>query len=41
MGTTSKLRMQNINKSFAGVPALHDVDFEVQAGEIHALLGAN
>ncbi|BBH21002.1 ABC transporter ATP-binding protein [Paenibacillus baekrokdamisoli] len=41
MGTTSKLSMQNINKSFAGVPALQNVDLEVRAGEIHALLGAN
>ncbi|RIE04887.1 sugar ABC transporter ATP-binding protein [Cohnella faecalis] len=33
--------MSGINKSFAGVPALKDVDFAVRGGEIHALLGAN
>jgi simple sugar transport system ATP-binding protein len=36
-----KLTMKNINKSFAGVHALKGVDFTVQGGEIHALLGAN
>ncbi|MFC5699880.1 sugar ABC transporter ATP-binding protein [Cohnella faecalis] len=36
-----ELRMSGINKSFAGVPALKDVDFAVRGGEIHALLGAN
>ncbi|MFC5650821.1 sugar ABC transporter ATP-binding protein [Paenibacillus solisilvae] len=41
MGKTSQLRMNKINKSFAGVSALQEVDFEVRAGEIHALLGAN
>ncbi|MCD9021209.1 sugar ABC transporter ATP-binding protein [Cohnella sp. NL03-T5] len=33
--------MRNISKSFAGVPALNNVDFNVRSGEIHALLGAN
>ncbi|PYI55981.1 ABC transporter [Paenibacillus flagellatus] len=33
--------MNRISKSFPGVRALKDVDFEVRAGEIHALLGAN
>ncbi|QMV45204.1 sugar ABC transporter ATP-binding protein [Cohnella cholangitidis] len=33
--------MRNISKSFAGVPALNKVDFNVKGGEIHALLGAN
>lgn len=33
--------MRNISKSFAGVPALKNVDFHVRGGEIHALLGAN
>lgn len=42
MSTTNKgLNMRSIGKSFAGVSALQDVDFEVRAGEIHALLGAN
>ncbi|XID94257.1 sugar ABC transporter ATP-binding protein [Paenibacillaceae bacterium WGS1546] len=35
------LHMREISKSFAGVPALKNVDFSVRGGEIHALLGAN
>lgn len=35
------LKMNNIKKSFSGVPVLQDVNFEVKAGEIHALLGEN
>lgn len=37
----STLQMQSISKQFSGVPALRSVDFEVKAGEVHALLGAN
>src|SRR4051812_13031944 len=33
--------MHGINKSFLGVPALMDVDFEVARGEVHALIGQN
>ena len=33
--------MQSIRKSFPGVVALDDVDLEVQAGEVHVLLGEN
>ena len=33
--------MRGIGKSFDGVPALHDVHWSVQAGEIHALVGEN
>jgi len=36
-----ELTMRGIVKSFAGVPALRNVDFSVLGGEIHALLGAN
>ncbi|MEW9700643.1 sugar ABC transporter ATP-binding protein [Paenibacillus sp. SI8] len=35
------LHMQGISKSFPGVKALQEVDFDLRAGEIHALLGAN
>lgn len=35
------VRMQGIHKSFGGVPVLRDVDFEVKAGEVHALAGGN
>ena len=35
------LEMRNIRKSFSGVHALKGVDFSVQEGEIHALVGEN
>ncbi len=35
------LEMKNICKSFPGVKALQKVDFQLKAGEIHALLGEN
>ena len=35
------LEMKNICKSFPGVKALQNVDFQLRAGEIHALLGEN
>ena len=35
------LEMKNISKSFPGVKALQNVDFQLKAGEIHALLGEN
>ncbi len=41
LGQASVLNMKNISKSFAGVRALKNVDFNVRGGEIHALLGAN
>ncbi len=37
----SNLRMSNIVKRFPGVLAADHIDFDVQAGEVHALLGEN
>ncbi len=33
--------MKGISKSFVGNKVLHEVDFEVKSGEVHALLGEN
>ena len=33
--------MKNISKSFPGVKALQNVNFSVQRGEIHCLVGEN
>lgn len=35
------IRAINATKAYSGVPAIQDVSFEVNAGEIHALLGEN
>jgi len=35
------LEMKNVCKSFPGVKALQNVDFQLRSGEIHALLGEN
>lgn len=40
MGKTI-LKMTNISKSFSGVKVLLDVDFELEAGEVHVLMGEN
>src|SRR5438270_4814453 len=39
--TTPLLQMRSISKRFPGVLALDDVNLEVRAGEIHALVGEN
>jgi putative multiple sugar transport system ATP-binding protein len=38
---TAMLEMRGVSKSFAGVQALRDVNFIVEAGQIHALVGEN
>ena len=35
------LEMKNISKSFPGVQALSEVDFNIDKGEVHALVGEN
>jgi simple sugar transport system ATP-binding protein len=41
MENDTVLQMTQICKSFAGVKALHNVDFTLRKGEIHALMGEN
>ena len=35
------LSMQGVSKYFAGVPALRGASLNLQAGEVHALIGQN
>lgn len=39
--TASRLEMRNISISFAGFPALRQVDFTLEGRSVHALVGAN
>ena len=36
-----RVRVRNVSKSFGGIDALKDVSFDIQAGQIHALVGEN
>ncbi|WP_382309796.1 sugar ABC transporter ATP-binding protein [Herbiconiux sp. UC225_62] len=40
-GTSPALRFSGVSKKFGQSPVLQDVTFDVEPGEIHALLGAN
>ncbi len=35
------LKISNLSKSFAGIPAIDDADLQVTHGEVHALIGQN
>ena len=41
MAESPLIEMQKITKSYRGVPAVREVDFDLMKGEIHALLGEN
>ncbi len=38
---TELVRMEGVDKRFPGVHALKAVDFDLRAGEVHALMGEN
>lgn len=38
---TARVKIKSISKSFGGIRALHDINFNISPGEIHALVGEN
>jgi ribose transport system ATP-binding protein len=40
-GQRTLLRVTGLSKTFPGTKALDNIDFDVRAGEIHALVGHN
>ncbi|HQZ11273.1 MAG TPA: sugar ABC transporter ATP-binding protein [Devosia sp.] len=41
MSAAIPVQLENVSKSFAGISVLRDINFDVRAGEVHALLGEN
>jgi len=41
VGTTPRVRVEGLSKSFSGVKVLHEVGFEAHAGEVLGLVGEN
>ena len=39
--TVPAIRMSGITKAFNGIPVLHGAEFELEKGEVHALIGGN
>ena len=35
------IRLENISKSFSGVPVLEEVSFDLYPGEVHCIVGQN
>src|SRR5215208_7929182 len=40
-GNIPVLSLENVSKTFAGTRALENVDLDIRAGEVHALVGQN